>query len=150
MDWQRIRDRLPWRVLGVVVGVTVVMTASLVGIVALVSGEMSGVRGRLPYYVLVTAIAFVAGLWKLDDEGVDGVTVLIATSGIAIASGALFSLAVEGLRFGVRNPGEIVASQLVVYFLAAGLICTGLGMWGLRHWREFTAYEHAAVDEESG
>ncbi|MFC6717866.1 hypothetical protein ACFQGT_09515 [Natrialbaceae archaeon GCM10025810] len=150
MDWERIRDRGPGRFFGVVIGVTLVMTASLVGIVALVTGETTGIGVRLPYYVLVTAIAFVTGLWKLDDDSVDGVTVLIATTGLAIATGGLVSLAVEGIRFGITDPDDIAAPDLLAYFLAAGLLCTGLGMWGLRHWREFTTYEHVAADEESG
>lgn len=143
MEWVTSRFRMPGRLFGAVVGFTLIMTASLVGIVALVSGETTGIRGRIPYYVLMTAIAFVVTLWKLDDTSVDGVTVLIATSGIAICCGALFGLAVEGLVYGIEDPERIVAEHLVVYFIAAGLICTGLGMWSLRHWREFTSYDNS-------
>jgi hypothetical protein len=39
--------------------------------------------------------------------------------------------------YAVTDPDEIVASQVLVYFVAAALICTGVGVWGLRHWREF-------------
>ena len=155
MDWTRVRDDLPQTLLpgkfiGVVIGVTVIMTASFVGVVALVAGDMVGVTERIPYYVLVTAVAFVVSLLKLDDESIDGVTVLIATTGIAIGCGVLFALAFEGIRYGFYNPEELVASQLLVYFLAAALICTGLGVWALRHWREFTEYEDSEpeADEE--
>lgn len=140
MDSVRTSDSVPGRVFGAIAGVTVVLTASMIGVVGLLSGEGTGVSERFSYYVLLTAIAFVVSLWKLDDDDVDGTTVLIATSGIAIGSGTLFSLAVEGVIFGSRNPERIVGSQLIVYFVAAGLICTALGMWCLRHWREFTMY----------
>ncbi|MGM0604433.1 MAG: hypothetical protein ACQETB_02045 [Halobacteriota archaeon] len=145
MDWQRVRKRVPGRVFGGIVGTTLLLTAALVGVVALLAGDTAGASGRIPYYVLATAIAFVVSLWKLEesDEAVDGITVLIASTGIAIGCGILFSLAVEGIRFGVSNPGRIVASQLLVYFVAAGLVCTSLGMWSLRHWREFTAHENS-------
>ncbi|QLG48306.1 hypothetical protein [Natrinema halophilum] len=141
MNWGRASETIPGRIFGAVAGVTVVLTASMVGVVALVSGKAGGAGGRFPYYVLLTAIAFVISLWKLDDETVDGTTVLIATSGIAIGSGSLVSLAIEGIVFGSQHPDRIVGSRLLVYFVAAGLICTALGMWSLRHWREFTMYD---------
>lgn len=154
MDWTRIRDDLPKRLLpgkfiGVVIGVTLIMTASFVGVVALVAGDMFGLTERIPYYVLVTAVAFVVSLFKLDDESIDGVTVLIATTGIAIGAGVLFSLSVEGLIYGFHNPEQIVASQLLIYFVAAALICTGLGVWALRHWREFTEYDDTVSETDA-
>ena len=141
MDLQRINRRVPWRPFGPIVGFSVVLTAGFVGLVALVSGDTSAIGDRVPYYLLATAVAFVVTLKKLDDGRTDGLTVLVATTGIALGAGSLFSLSVEGVIYGVTNPGDVVASQLVVYFLAAALICTGLGMWGLQHWREFTAHE---------
>ncbi|MFC6768811.1 hypothetical protein [Natrinema soli] len=143
MDWGSAFEAVGGRVVGAIVGVTIVLTACLVGAMAMVGGDTIGVDNRFPYYVLVTAIGFVASLWKLDENDADGTTVLIATAGIALASGILFSFAVEGVVFGIRNPNRILSSQLLVYFLAAGLICTALGMWCLRHWREFTVYESA-------
>lgn len=145
MDWTRITNILPVEFVGIVTGATVVLTAALIGIYSLVSGDATGVDERIQYYVLATAIAFLIGLVRLDDKRLDGVTILIATIGIAIASGILFALAAEGVRFGALNPDEIADSRTIVYFLSAGIVCTGLGMWGLRHWREFTAY-----DGESG
>ncbi|GAB3027245.1 hypothetical protein [Natronobiforma cellulositropha] len=149
MDWARVTARVPVRVVGAVVGVTVVLTAAMVGVVALISSETSAISGRLPYYALVAAVAFVATLWRLDDDSVDGMTVLIASGGIALASGVLVALAVEGAIFGVTNPEQVVATQLVVYFVAAGLVCTGLGMWSLRHWREFTGDSRPSREERS-
>ena len=138
MDTRGLTDRLPTRVIGAVAGASVLVTASLFGVIALTTGAAVGAVGRVPYYVLVATVVFVASLWKLDNNEVDGQTVLIATSGIAVVAGGLFALALEGFIYGVRNPGQLVGSHLVIYFLAAGLVCTGLGMWGLRHWREYT------------
>lgn len=149
MDWERIRRNPPLRIGAAVAGVTLVVTAALIGVVALFSGETTSLNDRFPYYILITGIAFVVTLWKLDEESVDGVTVLIATTGIAIGAGILIAFAIEGLRFGLLNPSEIVASQLIVYFVAAALFCTGFGMWFLRHWREFTAdFEDAEPMED--
>lgn len=141
MNWQRLRRRAASRAVVGVVGFALVLTAGFVGLVALAVGSRSGLLGRFPYYVLATAGAFVVALWQLDDRSVDGLPVLIGSSGIAIGSGLLVGLAVEGAIYAVRNSGEILISRLIVYFLAAALICTGLGIWGLRHWREFAGLE---------
>lgn len=149
MDVNGVTREYPLRFAGSVVAISLVVTASLLGVVSVFSGDFSGLRSRLPFTALVTAVGFVVTLYKLDDEHIDGVTVLIATSGIAIGIGVLFSFSVEGLLFGIRNPGDIVASHLLLYFLAAGIFCTGLGMWSLKHWREFTADVESEESSES-
>lgn len=120
-----------------VLGSTLVLTASFVGLVALLVGEASQVGTRLPYYVLAMAVAFVVAIFLLDDDRTDGVTVFLASVGISFAAFAVTSLAGEGLTYAVNQPAAVLANNLLVYFLAAGLIGTGLGFWGLRHWREF-------------
>lgn len=149
MNWERVSNTVPTRFVAVVGIFTIVLTAAFVGILAFINGNVSGASTRFPYYVLATAVAFVISLWKLEaeNENVDGITVLIASTGIAIGSGILFALAVEGFRFGVYNTGEILPSRLIIYFLAAGLVCTSLGIWGLKHWREFTTYEDPTRNE---
>ena len=67
----------------------------------------------------------------------DGRSILATAGGVALVVFVVVSLAGEGLVFASDNPGEVVLSELFLYFLAAGLIGTGLGYWGLRHWREF-------------
>ncbi|SEH14962.1 hypothetical protein SAMN04487967_1852 [Natronorubrum sediminis] len=143
MNWKRTLERINNRVFGAIAGVTILLTAAMVGAVALLSGDVTASSDRLQYYVLLTAIAFVTILWRLDEDDADGVTVLIATTGIALGSGILVALSIEGLRYGLSNPDQIVSSQLIVYLLACGLVCTGLGMWCFRHWREFTVYDSA-------
>lgn len=125
------------RAAGVVVASTLALTASFVGVVAFLAGETAGVAGRLPFYVLAMAAAFAGTVFALDDPDADGNRVITATAGVAVVTFLVVTLGVEGLFFAVRHPGRVLASNLVVYFAAAGLICTGLAFWALRHWREF-------------
>jgi len=120
---------------GVVVCSTVVLTAAFFGIVALVTG-VTGLTGRLPYYVLGGAAAFVASVVRFDHHSQAGVPVLYTASGIALVAFTGLGLATEGIRLAITRPEVVVASQLFVYVVAAGLIATGLGFWAVRHWRE--------------
>ena len=137
MNLQDVRQRFASKTLGIVIGSSFVLTAAFVGLVAILSRETSGIEGRVPFYVLAMAIAFLIALWKLDERDRDGLTILIATSGIAIVSGFVFAIAMEGVVHAIREPSDVL-SQVIVYFVAAAIVCTGLGIWGLRHWREFT------------
>lgn len=137
MELHDVRRRLLSRTLVTVVGFTIVLTAGFVGLAAIVKGDTSGVSGRISYYVLTVAVGFLVSLWKLDDPDRDGVTVLVAAGGIGASAGTLIALAVEGIVYAIAEPGTVMGSDLLVYFLAAAIICTGLGIWGLRHWREF-------------
>lgn len=121
----------------IVVASTVVLTASFIGLVALVEGRALATGSRLPFYVLAMAIVFVAAMFHLDSRRRDGTRVMAATVGIAIVSFVVVTLAGEGVVFALQNPDKILAEHLVVYFVAAALICTGLAFWTLRHWREF-------------
>jgi hypothetical protein len=128
------------RLAGVVVGSTLVLTATFIGVVALVSGGNPRLGTRLPFYVLAMALGFVA--WVVASEQrygkrADGRSVLGTAAATSLVVFVVVTLAGEGLVFASDNPGEVVLSELFLYFLAAGLIGTGLGYWGLRHWREF-------------
>lgn len=122
----------------VVVASTIILTASFIGLVALANGVTLDTGSRLPFYVLGMAMVFVAAMFQLDSRRRDGMRVMAATVGIAILSFVIVTLAGEGIYFAYHNPGQILAQHLVVYFVAAALICTGLAFWTLRHWREFT------------
>jgi len=115
---------------------TLVLTASFVGLVALLSGEAPGVSDRLPLYVLGMATAFVGTILLFEAQGVDGRTIMATAGSVALGTFVFLTLGSEGVVHAVENPGQVVASQLVFYFLAAGLIGTGLGYWGIRHWQE--------------
>jgi hypothetical protein len=139
---------------GVVLASTLVLTAAFVGVLALVSGGNEGVGGRLPAYVLAMAVAFVgfvvAAEQRFDgrSRSVDGRRVLVTAGAFALTVLVTVSLSGEGVVYAVRNPDQVVASEVSLYFLAAGLIGTGLGYWGLRHWREFA--EGAVTSSSSG
>lgn len=122
---------------GLVAVSTAVVTAAFIGLVALVTGNAGEMTARLPFYVLVMAVVFVAFVFLIDSRGSDGQTVIISSIGVALLGFLLVFLSGEGVMFLVRRPGELLASQLIVYLVSAGLVCTGLAYWGLRHWREF-------------
>ena len=152
MNAADLRDRLLSPVLLTVVASTVLLTAAFVGLAALWSQELQpGSTTRLPFYLLAFAVAFLLALWKLDDRHQDGLTVLIAVSGIALLAGLLVGFAVEGAVYAAYNPWEVIETQLIVLFAAAAIICTALGLWGVRHWREFartTPEDEAGTDLE--
>jgi hypothetical protein len=126
------------RAVAVVAASTVVLTAAFVGVVALAEGATAGIRGRVPFYVFGGAALFVATLVSLEDPEEGGVPILTTTVGVSAVGFVLLSLASEGVVYAGRHP-DVFGSNLVVYFLAAGLVCTGTVYWGLNHWREFTA-----------
>ena len=137
MPPERLRlDVLPRAALLVAIS-TGIVTAAFVGVVALLSGQVVDLTDRLPLYVLVMAVVFVAFVFLIDARGSDGGTVIVSSIGVSLLGFLVVLLAGEGLVFLVRRPGELLASQLIVYLLSAGLVCTGLAYWGLRHWREF-------------
>lgn len=127
------------RAVGVVAAATVLLTAAFVGVVALADGNTAGIAGRAPFYVLGGAVLFVATLVALEDPEEGGVPILTTTVAVAVLGALLLALAGEGVLYAGRNPGNVLGSSLVVYFVAAALVCTGAVYWALNHWREFTA-----------
>ena len=119
-----------------IAGFTVVLTAAFVGLVAVVAGDVSGTAGRVQYYVLALGLFFLLSLWQLDDREYDGLTILVAAAGIGVLGAAVVALATEGAVHAIEQPGEVIASDLFVYVLTAAMICTGLAVWTIRHWRE--------------
>lgn len=117
---------------------TVVLTASFIGVVAVVTGGVVDFERRLPAYVLVTAAVFVSVIVLLDDETAAGSQVLAVTVSIGVVTFLVAALGGEGVVFALEHPAELVSSQLVFYFLSAGLLCTGVGYWAIHHWREYT------------
>lgn len=119
---------------------TVVLTTNFVGTMALLTDEAAGVNTRLPYYVLLAAIVFVGTILLLEEARYGGRTVLTAAVTAGVLGFVFIFLGGEGIVFMLRNPGDILTSQLLIYFLAAAVIATGLGLWALRHWREFGSH----------
>lgn len=122
-----------------VVGVsTVLLTASFVGVLAVLNGEFETASGRIPWYFVIAAGVFVATIILLEEGGADGSTIIISALLFSSLGFGLVSLAVEGVIFAINYPELVFISQLVLYFFAAGLIGTGIGYWALNHWREFS------------
>lgn len=136
MNWGSVTDRQWVRASTVILGFTVVLTADFVGILALVSQPEPDVASRVPLYTLAMAGAFVATIYGFARYGADARTVLLSATGFGIAAFVLVGLAAEGVVFALTSPGEVFGSQLVVYFLAAGLMGTGVGYWLVAYWRD--------------
>lgn len=130
-------DRPLVRIGLLVLSSTVVLTACFLGLLAVVLGATGPVSGRLPVYVFAMALAFSGTVIGLEQGRYRGRRVIVAAVAVGVTSFVTVSLAAEGVLYASRNPGDVVASELLFYFLAAGLIGTGLGYWGLQHWREF-------------
>jgi hypothetical protein len=112
---------------------TLALTASFLGVVGLLTGGVSGLTDRLPFYVLVTAVAFVGAIVLLEEESRQAVRVLqLSVLGAALTFG-LVTFGGEGINYLYQNQEEVVTSQLIFYILAAGLIGTGVCYWALRN-----------------
>lgn len=132
----RNSDRLA-RLIAVVAGSTLALTAAIFGLIALATGEAGATVDRLPVYVLAMAATFVGVILLLEEQWRDAERILSAALGTAVGNFLLVSLATEGFVFGLRYPERVLSSQLLVYVLSAGLIATGLGIWLANHRDEF-------------
>ncbi|MFB6082902.1 MAG: hypothetical protein ABEJ94_01490 [Halorientalis sp.] len=117
---------------------TLVLTATFLGLVALISGEAAGLSDRLPAYVVGMATAFVGAVLIAEAEGFDGQTVIVGAGAVALGTFVVLTLGGEGILHAIRNPGALVTSHLLFYFLAAGMIATGFGYWAINHWGELS------------
>ncbi|MFW6437298.1 MAG: hypothetical protein ACOCYZ_06665 [Halococcoides sp.] len=125
------------RVVGAVLASSLVLTACFLGIVALLEGQIGTLQSRLPFYVLGAAVVFTVAMFALEDPTDHGVPIVTTTAALSVLGFVLLTFAAEGIYYTIYNPGKVFTANLIVYFLAAGLICTALGYWALHHWREF-------------
>jgi len=123
---------------------TIVITASFIGVLALLEGEFSSLGGRIPWYLVATSLIFLATIFLLEEHGADGVEIIAITAVVTVLSFLLIVLAVEGVNYARTHPDDVFVDQLVLYFLAAGMFGTGIGYWGIKHWREFTGQRQQA------
>ncbi len=122
-----------------VVVCTLALTASFLGLVGLVTAAVDGISNRFPFYVLAMAIAFVGSILTLEGEFDSGRDVLEVAALVAVVTCIVVTLSGEGVAYSLQRPDEVFSSQFVFYFLAAGLMGTGLGYWGLHHWEEYVS-----------
>ncbi|MGM0398203.1 MAG: hypothetical protein ACQEQY_04350 [Halobacteriota archaeon] len=123
-----------------ILGSTILLTASFLGILALLTNQADGFADRFPVYVLLMAIGFVAALFLLERPNLEGTQILVATLGLTVTIFAVVTLAGEGLTYAMANPDEVLVSNLILYLVAAALIGSGLAFWSVRHWREYASY----------
>ena len=129
-----------------IVSSTLLLTAAFVGFIAALSGEVRGFESRLPWYLVGAAIVFVGTLVLLELNDASGRTIIVSSMVVGGLSFVLLFLAVEGFVFTVNNPHTVIYdSRLILYFFAAALVATGVGYWGLRHWREFTTAQRESL-----
>lgn len=117
---------------------TLVLTASFVGILAVLSGQMQAYEGRIPWYLVGAALTFVSVIILLEVNKAPGQTIIVTAVVVGAITFLGLFLSVEGFAFAIHNPEIIILEQLGLYFFAAALVATGIGYWGLKHWREFT------------
>jgi nitrate/nitrite transporter NarK len=115
---------------------TIALTASFLGVVGLLTGRVSGLTNRLPFYVLAMAVAFVGSIVVLEEEYRRASQILQLSVIVTVVTFVLVTLGGEGVSYLVQNREEVVTSQLIFYILAAGLIGTGFCYWALQHWSE--------------
>lgn len=143
MDLRSVLESDVFRVSVLVVFFSFLLTAAMYGVVAVFVEGVEELTARIPYYVVVGAVVFVVSMFVLEDPSESGLPIITTTTGLGIAGFLLVGFAWEGIRYAIFYPTELLASSLVLYFLAAALICTATGYWSLHHWREF-----AEVDTE--
>lgn len=118
---------------------TVLLTASFVGMLGFLTGEITGVGSRLPVYSVIAGLSFAVAILLLEEHRKQGGAILMSAVMFALIAFAVVTLTVEGLVFAFQSPERVFVSQLIYYFVAAALIGTGIGYWMIRHWREFTS-----------
>jgi hypothetical protein len=125
------------RAAGLVLAATVAVTIAFLGLFAFLVGDTGGFGGRFPYYVLAFTIAFTVVVVILERRMEEGDQIILTAAVLSLTAGVVFMLDVEGVRYAIANPEQIVASRLILYLVSAGFLCTGLVYWGVKHWREF-------------
>ena len=124
---------------------TLLLTFSFVGILAIISGDLSEPTSRLPWYLVVAALAFVAVIVLLEVYGATGREIIISALMTGVWGFIVTALSVEGVIYAISHPQEVFTSQLVLYFLAAAMLGTGIAYWALHHWREFTGQSNRGL-----
>lgn len=116
---------------------TLAVTVAFVGLLAMITARAEGFSGRFPFYIVASSVAFTVLVIVLERNLAEGSKILMTAVVLSVILGIVFALDIEGIFFASKYPGELVASQLILYFIAAGCLCTGLVYWSVHHWREF-------------
>lgn len=122
-----------------VLGSTILLTASFLGVLSLLTNQTSGFSDRFPIYVLVMAIGFVTALFILERPSLEGTQILVVTLGLTVTIFVTVTLAGEGINYAIQHPEDVFDPDLILYLVAAALIGSGLAFWSVRHWREYAS-----------
>lgn len=125
-------------IVALAVGSTIVITASFIGVLALLEGEFSTVDDRFPWYLVSTSLIFLSLIFLLNREDEGGWKILSIAAVVSLIGFIVVVLSVEGIEYAVTNPGGVFVNKVILYFLAAGMFGTGIGYWGINYWREPT------------
>ena len=112
---------------------TAVLTLGWFGVLALATEQAPQLSLRVPVYVFGAAVTFVGAIVGLDRMRRDGPAILAAATGVSIVAFGVLLLGGEGALYLARHPDRVIESRLFLYLIAAGLVATGLGYWGVRH-----------------
>jgi len=126
------------RVGGLILGCTGLLTLAFFGVVAFITASTPGIADRIPFYVLGMAAIFVGAIILMEQHARrrEAQRVLWAASSLSLLGFIFLTLSGEGLLYAARNPDTVLASERVLYVIAAGLIGTGIGYWGVQNWSD--------------
>lgn len=131
------RQQFFLRVSVVIAIATIFLTASFIGVLGLLNGDITGIPDRVPWYLSVTALGFVITIVLLEEQGASGASIITTAIIISVVVFIITMLGVEGMLYAVEQPSSVPWTEVIPYFFAAALIGTGFGFWAIRHWREF-------------
>lgn len=115
---------------------TLVFALTIVGLIGLVNGENVGSDQRLGIYVLFSSILFISTIYHIEKTGKrNAFEVIKVVIAITILGFVLASLSGEGLVRVMR--GTEYTLQIYLYLVTGGLVCSGIGYWAIRHWKEY-------------
>lgn len=130
--------RLLGTYVAIVAASTLSVTSAIIGVVAVVNGDAVHIEDRIPFYVFFTALVFTALVFLLERNLDDGRRILTLSFALAALAFVLALLGVEGVTYAIDNQDQVL-SNITLYFLSAGLACTGIVYWAVNHWREFVS-----------
>lgn len=146
MSLPTLSRRKVTRLAGTIFVSTCILTLDFLGVLSLLESGGEGFGSRLPFYLLSAAVFFVSSLFYLEGRFSRGAYILLSAVGFGGIGFFAVALAIEGVRFGITSPEKVLTESLIIYFLTAGLICTGLGYWVIQHWREFLSPTPSSFD----
>lgn len=116
---------------------TIFITTAFIGVLAILADDTTGIVSRVPWYAIVGAGGFAVSIFLLERQDSTGGLIFVTAVVVGLLAGVVVGLSIEGVIFTILYPTRVLISDLVLYLVAAALIGTGVGYWGLRHWREY-------------